>query len=123
MIVVAKKIGRPTSRAARTTCMGTVSPGPGLREMWEKMLSTMISVASTMMPKSIAPSEIRLADSPTNTIMQNVNRSAIGTVRATMTAVLKWPRKTNRTTNTSAMPLITMSVTVSIVVWINTIRS
>ena len=87
------------------------------------MLSTMISVESTMMPKSIAPSEIRLADSPILTIIVNVKSSAVGTVSATITAVRKWPRNRYRITNTSRMPLIRMSTTVSIVVWIRTVRS
>ena len=50
------------------------------------MLSTMTSVASTMMPKSIAPNEIRLADCPTSIIIAKVNNNERGIVRATMKA-------------------------------------
>ena len=48
------------------------------------MLSTMISVASTMMPKSMAPREIRLADCPISTIIVKVKSRDSGIVSATM---------------------------------------
>ena len=55
MIAVEKKIGRPTWRDARTISCGTVSPKRRSWARWKKILSTIISVASTMMPKSMAP--------------------------------------------------------------------
>ena len=44
------------------------------------MFSTMITVASTMMPKSIAPIDSRFADSPRSTRMTTANSSAKGMV-------------------------------------------
>jgi len=94
MMVVAKKMGRPTSRAALVICIGTVMVGLRLCARWEKILSTMMSVESTMMPKSMAPREIRLAESPSSTSRQKVNNRARGTVRATIIAVRTWPKNT-----------------------------
>jgi hypothetical protein len=57
------------------------------------MFSTMITVASTTSPKSIAPTESKFADSPRSTMIVIAKNSANGIVAATMTAVRKLPRK------------------------------
>jgi hypothetical protein len=44
---------------------------------WRKMFSTMMTVASTMMPRSIAPIDSRLADSPRKTVMMRNNAAGI----------------------------------------------
>ena len=62
MMSVEKVIGRPTSPAAEYTRSRMV-PVPCLPRC-RKMFSTMITVESTTMPKSTAPSEIRLAEVP-----------------------------------------------------------
>ena len=123
MMIVEKKIGRPTCRAARTM----VTWGGRRCAVWwlscRKIASTMISAASTMIPKSMAPSEMRFADSPTATIIKNVNRRAKGTVKATIRAARIFPRKTNRIRNTRIMPPARISRTVLIVTWIRSVRS
>ena len=50
------------------------------------MFSVMITAPSTMMPKSIAPSESRLAGMPRRSMKMNANRSDSGIVSATMNA-------------------------------------
>ena len=50
------------------------------------MFSTMMTVASTMMPKSIAPIDSRLADSPLITRISTANSSANGMVAETISA-------------------------------------
>ena len=80
------------------------------------MLSTMISVASTIMPKSMDPSEIKFADCPIRTIIEKVKSNESGMVRATIRAARKCPRNTNKMTKTKTMPLMRMSVMVSTVV-------
>ncbi len=57
-----------------------------------------------MMPKSIAPMEIRLAESPRNTMTMNVNRSDRGIERATTSDARKSPRKASRMNATNTMP-------------------
>ena len=83
----------------------------------------MMSAASTMMPKSIAPSEIKFADSPTMTIIENVNRSASGTVAATIRAARMFPRKMNRIRKTNSIPPARISSTVLMVISIRSERS
>src|ERR1700691_310654 len=51
------------------------------------MFSTMMTVASTTRPKSIAPTDSRLADSPRITIRPIANDSANGIVVATLIAL------------------------------------
>ena len=62
---------------------------------WRKMFSTMITVASTMMPKSIAPIDSRFADSPLSTRMTTANSSAKGMVAATISALRRSPRNSH----------------------------
>ena len=56
--------------AARSACRP--------RPRWRKMFSTMMTVASTMMPKSMAPIDSRLADSPLSTSITTANREREG---------------------------------------------
>lgn len=123
MIAVEKKMGRPTCLAARTMTWGTVRPVRRSCAKWKKMLSTITSVASTMIPKSIAPSEIKFADCLISTIIVNVKSNDSGIVSATMIEARKFPRNTSRIRKTRTIPLMRMSVTVSTVVWINAVRS
>ena len=50
------------------------------------MFSVMMTAPSTMMPKSIAPSESRLAGIPRRSMKMNAKRSDSGMVRATINA-------------------------------------
>ena len=84
---------------------------------WKKMLSTMISVASTIMPKSMDPSEIKFADCPIKTIIEKVKSSDSGIVRATMQGRAQIAQEDkSKMTKTKTMPLMRISVTVSTVV-------
>ena len=56
------------------------------------MFSTMITVASTIRPKSIAPTDSRFADSPRTTMRPMAKESANGMVAATMRALRRLPR-------------------------------
>src|SRR5262245_16775027 len=58
-----------------------------------KMFSTMMTLASTMRPKSMAPTDRRLADSPRITRMPMAKKRAKGMVDDTMMALRKSPRK------------------------------
>ena len=58
-----------------------------------KIASTMITVASTIRPKSMAPTDSRLADSPRSTRMLTAKNSANGMVAPTISALRRSPRK------------------------------
>src|SRR6185437_13328074 len=68
------------------------------------MFSTITSVPSMMIPKSIAPIDSRFASTPLACRQMNENSSARGIVRATMTAARTLTRKIKRTNSTSSMP-------------------
>ena len=59
------------------------------------MFSTMMTVASTMMPKSMAPIDSRLADSPLSTSTTTANKSAKGMVAETISALRRLPRNSH----------------------------
>ena len=98
-----KKIALSTSTAAtRMRC--SLSPSAASLSAntarvrcarWRKTFSTMITVASTMMPRSMAPIESRLADSPRNTVIMTASSSATGIVAATISAERKVPRNSH----------------------------
>ena len=56
------------------------------------MFSTMITVASTTRPKSMAPTDSRFADSPRSTMSPIAKDSANGMVMPTMMALRRLPR-------------------------------
>ena len=87
------------------------------------MFSTMITDESTMMPKSTAPMESRLADFPRRKSTAKANSSASGTLMATIKRRRTLLRNINSTTATSAMPASRFSRTVSVVTWIRSVRS
>ena len=60
-----------------------------------KTFSTRITAASTMMPKSTAPSDSKLADSPVSTSIMMLKNSANGMLTLTMTALRRSPRNTH----------------------------
>ena len=57
------------------------------------MFSTMMTVPSTIMPRSMAPTDSRLAESPRSTVMITARNSATGMVAATIIAQRRLPRK------------------------------
>src|SRR5216683_3054892 len=84
MIRVENAIGRPTSPAA-AWMRRMIDPEPW-PPRWRKMFSIMITVESITIPKSTAPSEIRLAGVPSATIPVKAIKSAIGMLRALIVA-------------------------------------
>ena len=87
------------------------------------MFSTRMTVASTIRPKSIAPTESRLADSPRSSISVMAKDSAKGMVIATMMAVRRLPRKIHCTRKISTIPSTMLCSTVWVVMLISSARS
>ena len=87
------------------------------------MFSTMITVASTMMPKSMAPIDSRLADSPLSTRMTTANSSAKGMVAETISALRRSPRNSHWIRNTRQTPITMLCSTVLVVTSTRTLRS
>ena len=87
------------------------------------MFSTRITDASTMMPKSTAPTESRLADSPISTRIMMLKNRANGMLMPTMTALRRSPRKTHWMKNTSRKPKTSACSTVCVVVVTSSERS
>ncbi len=79
------------------------------------MFSRTMTEASTRIPKSIAPIEIRLAEPPLSTMMEKAKRSEHGMVSAAMSEIGISPRKIMRITVTSVRPMITTWRTVLVV--------
>src|SRR5215475_11432415 len=108
IIAEEKKMGRLTSCAANCTARLFICPVCVCEEpssaRWRQMFSTMTTEASTIMPKSIAPMEMRFADSPRSTIMMKVNRSERGMVSATTREARQSPRKASRIKATRTIP-------------------
>jgi hypothetical protein len=87
------------------------------------MLSTMITVPSTISPKSMAPTLSRFADSPRSTMMPTAKNSANGMVAPTITALRRLPRNTHCSTKIRAMPNAMLCSTVWVVMSIRSLRS
>ena len=87
------------------------------------MFSTMITVASTMMPKSMAPIDSRLADSPLSTRTTTANSSAKGMVAETISALRRSPRNSHWIRNTRQTPITMLCSTVLVVTSTRTLRS
>ncbi len=103
MITVAKKIGRATCRAA-SPASASVSGSSGLASRRRKIASVITMAPSTMMPKSMAPSDSRLAEIPLWYIRMKATTIANGTVMPTINALRGLPRKRMRTMSTRPMP-------------------
>src|SRR6267143_73488 len=91
MISIENSVGRPTSTAAsrirlRRRSSSSASWSRNAAVSLRKMFSTTITAPSTMMPKSIAPSESRLAGTPMKLRPRKVASSASGMVTATLAA-------------------------------------
>ena len=87
------------------------------------MFSTMMTVASTMMPKSMAPIDSRLADSPLSTRTTTANSSAKGMVAETISALRRSPRNSHWIRNTRQTPITMLCSTVLVVTSTRTLRS
>jgi hypothetical protein len=91
--------------------------------IWRKMFSTMITVPSTMMPRSMAPTDSRFADSPRITVIITASSSATGIVAATIRAQRRSPRNTHWMRKISAMPNTRLCRTVRTVIATRSPRS
>ena len=114
MIAVAKKIGRATWRAASRTS-DSVSGSFGFASRRRRIASVITIAPSTMMPKSIAPSESRLTEIFVWNIKMNATTIANGMVMPTISALRGLPRKRMSTMSTSPMPENTVRPTLSMV--------
>ena len=76
-----------------------------------------------MIPKSTAPSEIRLADTPRTCIRMKANSRASGITVATTSAARQLDRKTTSTATTSIAPTSRFSATVATVWCTSWVRS
>ena len=76
-----------------------------------------------MIPKSMAPIEIRLAESPRNTIIMKVNSSDRGMDSATTNEARKSPRNASNIKATRIIPSRSVWVTVRVVTLIRLVRS
>ena len=121
MITVEKAIGFPTSPTALRIRSATLPPAFSPR--WRKMFSIMITVESITMPKSTAPSEMRLAGVPVITRPMMATRSASGMFKAVIKAARQLPRKRISTSVTSPMPMSRFSSTVCVVTFTRSPRS
>jgi hypothetical protein len=87
------------------------------------MFSTMMTELSTMMPKSTAPIDSRLADLPRRNNTEKANSSASGMFNATMIVIRTLLTNMNNMRMTSVMPTARFSLTVSVVTLISSVRS
>ena len=85
--------------------------------------STITTALSMMMPKSTAPRDIRLADTPRAFIRMKANSRANGMTVATIRAALQLERKITSTAVTSSAPTIRFSATVDTVCRTSCVRS
>ena len=113
MISVDENMGGPTSAAA--AAIRSRTEPRAARSRWRNRFSIMITVESTTMPKSTAPSEIRFAGVPVATIPMKAPSSASGMLRAVISAARACPRNRYSTTVTSPRPISRFSRTVWVV--------
>ena len=75
----------------------------------------MTTAPSTSSPKSIAPSDMRLADTPNRRMPMNPTSIDSGITAATISAARTSRRKKNSTTTTSRLPSTKFRVSVAVV--------
>ena len=90
--------------------------------MCRKMFSTMITELSTMIPKSTAPIDSRLADLPCTYSTVTENSRASGIMMATIAALARSPRKMKRIAITRPMPTSRLCTTFSVVTFTSSVR-
>ena len=87
------------------------------------MFSTTITAPSTMMPKSIAPSDSRLAGTPMIFRPRKVASSASGITTTTARLARRFDRNRYSTSDTSSAPSTRLRNTVDSVLPISQVRS
>ncbi len=103
MMRLAKKIGRATCSAAdRASLSDSSASGCASRRL--RIVSTSTIDPSTMIPKSIAPSESRFAGMFVRCMHMNANRSDSGMVSAMSSAPRMLPTNSSTTTVTRMSP-------------------
>ena len=125
MISIEKNVGRPTCRAAASIRPFTLTGSLACfsSAILRNTFSTTITAPSTMIPKSIAPSDSRFAGIPLMVSPMNVAISESGISAATMVAERRFPRNRNSTSITSRAPSARFLNTVCSVVSISHVRS
>ncbi|MNN19333.1 hypothetical protein D3C81_1325720 [compost metagenome] len=126
-MTIENTVGRPTSVVAcrmacrrallSLICCSLSSPSR------LKIFSTTITAPSTMIPKSIAPNDSRLAGMPTQVSPMKVDISASGMISATMAAARTLARNRYSTAITSSAPSTRLPNTVCSVLSISVERS
>ena len=106
MMSIENKVGRPTSLvASMISCLRSESDmSSGSRCRRCMMFSITITAPSTMMPKSMAPSDKRLAGTPMNLSPKNVARSDRGITKTTAKLALRLDKNRYSTKDTSSAP-------------------
>ena len=87
------------------------------------MASTIITAPSTTIPKSKAPRDIRLAETPNRFIREIANKRDNGITEATIRPALKFPRSRTRIKMTIKPPSNKLVNTVEVVLPISSDRS
>ena len=125
MMKMVKKICFWTWPAARTITGPMPQPASLRRaaEMARVKASTMTTVESTMMPKSMAPSESKLAGMPRRYMTMKAKTRAKGMARAEMRAARHEPSRMVRRTMTMSMPSSSVRATVWTVSRTSSVRS
>ena len=103
MMSVEKKMGRATS-VVRLMIESSVNISSGWRSRFFKMVSIMTMAPSTIMPKSMAPNDSKLAGISVTCIRRKAMRSANGIVNATNSAPRQLLRNKMSTSTTSIIP-------------------
>src|SRR3989304_5238620 len=92
MIPIPKTIGRATSRA--DSKIAWTNPSPSfLSARCRVVFSTITTLPSTIIPKSMAPSVMRLAESRSQCIPRKENSMESGITTATMRAAREFPKE------------------------------
>ncbi len=129
MIPMPKTIGRTTSWLEARMVSNRSATERGLFNcIWRsvsrlRFASVMTTEPSTRMPKSIAPSESRLAAIPISCIPRAAKSIAMGMVAATSRPARRLPSKRNRTAMTSRAPAVKLCLTVWITWSTSSVRS
>ncbi len=125
MINIENSVGLPTSIVASSMIFNRVRKSTSSRcsANLRNTFSTTITAPSTMMPKSIAPSDSRLAGIPIQVSPRKVPSSDNGIISATIVAARMLPRKISSTSATSIAPSTRLVNTVFKVLPISQLRS
>ena len=120
-----KNVGRPTATVASRIASrrDDRSRRMACPDKRRNTFSTTMTAPSTMIPKSIAPSERRLAGIPRSVRPMNVASSERGMITATIAAARTLPRNKSSTAPTSMAPSSKFLNTVFRVVSMSQVRS